>query len=167
MNAIISALGTVLVALVGYLAQKVAVYLKERGISEKLANKQYLVDIAVKSIEQIYVNEQGEAKFNLAKQEALKLLNDNGFEVDDHELQAFIEASVKAMNEGFYSVKRGCETSNCGLCTVYLDGKPILSCSTLAVRANGRHVTTMEGVQEEATEFINQNYNQEAEETEE
>ena len=101
MNAIISALGTVLVALVGYLAQKVAVYLKERGISEKLANKQYLVDIAVKSIEQIYVNEQGEAKFNLAKQEALKLLNDNGFEVDDHELQAFIEASVKAMNDGF------------------------------------------------------------------
>ena len=30
---------------------------------------------------------------------------------------------------GCYSVKRGCETANCGLCTVHLDGKPVLSCS--------------------------------------
>ena len=30
--------------------------------------------------------------------------------------------------KGCYSVKRGCETSNCGLCTVLMDGKPILSC---------------------------------------
>ena len=30
---------------------------------------------------------------------------------------------------GCYSVKRGCETANCGLCTVFLDGKPVLSCS--------------------------------------
>ncbi len=54
---------------------------------------------------------------------------------------------------GCYSVKRGCETANCGLCTVWLDGKPILSCSTLAVRADGRHVTTLEGLQKEAEEF--------------
>ena len=44
---------------------------------------------------------------------------------------------------GCYSVKRGCETANCGLCTVWLDGKPVLSCSTLAIRADGRHVTTL------------------------
>ncbi len=55
-------------------------------------------------------------------------------------------------SKGCYSVKRGCETSNCGLCTVMLEGKPVLSCSTLAVRANGRHVITMEGLQEEAAE---------------
>lgn len=55
--------------------------------------------------------------------------------------------------KGQLSVKRGCETSNCGLCTVILEGKPILSCSFLAVRANGLHVTTMEGLQEEAAEF--------------
>lgn len=54
---------------------------------------------------------------------------------------------------GQLSVKRGCETSNCGLCTVMLEGKPILSCSTLALRANGLHVTTIEGVQEQASEF--------------
>lgn len=53
---------------------------------------------------------------------------------------------------GCYSVKRGCETANCGLCTVWLDGKPVLSCSTLALRADGRHVTTLEGLKE-AEEF--------------
>lgn len=56
-------------------------------------------------------------------------------------------------SKGYLSVKRGCETSNCGLCTVWLDGTPILSCSTLAVRANGKKVTTLEGLQEEVLEF--------------
>lgn len=51
---------------------------------------------------------------------------------------------------GCLSVKRGCETSNCGLCTVMLDGRPVLSCSVLAVRADGRRVETLEGLQEEA-----------------
>ena len=54
---------------------------------------------------------------------------------------------------GCKSVKRGCETSNCGLCTVFLDNKPVLSCSVLAARADGRRVTTLEGLQEEAAEF--------------
>ena len=52
-----------------------------------------------------------------------------------------------------YSVKRGCETSNCGLCTVWLDGVPVLSCNAPAARANGRSVTTLEGVQAQAEEF--------------
>ena len=38
-------------------------------------------------------------------------------------------------SQGCYSVKRGCETSNCGLCTVLMDGTPVLSCSVLAARA--------------------------------
>ena len=54
---------------------------------------------------------------------------------------------------GCHSVKRGCDTSNCGLCTVFLDGKPVLSCSVLAARAEGRRVDTLEGLQEEAAEF--------------
>lgn len=56
--------------------------------------------------------------------------------------------------KGCLSVKRGCDTSNCGLCTVLMDGKPILSCSTLAVRANGHHVQTLEGLQKEAEAFV-------------
>lgn len=56
-------------------------------------------------------------------------------------------------SEGCKSVKRGCDTSNCGLCTVFLDGKPVLSCSLLALRADGHKVTTLEGLQAEAEEF--------------
>ena len=56
--------------------------------------------------------------------------------------------------KGCLSVKRGCDTSNCGLCTVLMDGKPILSCSTLAVRADGREIQTLEGLQEEASDFV-------------
>lgn len=55
---------------------------------------------------------------------------------------------------GCASVKRGCETSNCGLCTVFLDGKPVLSCSMLAARADGHAVQTLEGLQEEAADFV-------------
>ena len=55
---------------------------------------------------------------------------------------------------GCPSVKRGCETSNCGLCTVLLDGKPVLSCSVLAARAAGHSVQTLEGLQAEAEEFV-------------
>ena len=54
---------------------------------------------------------------------------------------------------GCLSVKRGCDTSNCGLCTVFLDNKPVLSCSVLAMKANGKEVTTLEGLQEEAIDF--------------
>lgn len=54
---------------------------------------------------------------------------------------------------GCYSVKRGCETSNCGLCTVLVDKKPVLSCSILAARVQGKQVITMEGIQERAKAF--------------
>lgn len=54
---------------------------------------------------------------------------------------------------GCKSVKCGCETSSCGLCTVHMDGKPVLSCSVLAVQAAGHTITTMEGVQSQAAEF--------------
>ena len=54
---------------------------------------------------------------------------------------------------GCYSVKRGCETSNCGLCTVWMNKKPVLSCSVLAARADGKEIVTLEGVQERAAEF--------------
>lgn len=43
--------------------------------------------------------------------------------------------------------KEGCGMGECGTCTVLLDGKPIKSCITLAVQANGREVTTIEGLE--------------------
>lgn len=56
-------------------------------------------------------------------------------------------------SKGWYSVKRGCETANCGLCTVWIDEMPVLSCSVLAVRANGKKITTLEGLEKEVIEF--------------
>jgi len=43
--------------------------------------------------------------------------------------------------------KEGCGLGECGTCTVLVDGKPIKSCITLAVQANGREVTTIEGLE--------------------
>jgi len=40
----------------------------------------------------------------------------------------------------------GCDTSNCGACTVWLDGEAVKSCTVLAVQADGREVTTIEGI---------------------
>ena len=56
--------------------------------------------------------------------------------------------------QGCLSVKRGCETANCGLCTVLMDGVPILSCSMLAARADGHSIQTLEGLQDEAAAFV-------------
>jgi carbon-monoxide dehydrogenase small subunit len=41
----------------------------------------------------------------------------------------------------------GCDTSNCGACTVLLDGVPVKSCTVLAVQADGREVKTVEGLE--------------------
>ncbi len=43
---------------------------------------------------------------------------------------------------------RGCDMGTCGCCTVLLDGKPILSCLTLAAEVEGREITTIEGLHE-------------------
>ena len=47
---------------------------------------------------------------------------------------------------GRVGAKHGCETGECGACTVLLDGRPITACLTLALRAQGRSVLTVEGV---------------------
>ena len=57
-------------------------------------------------------------------------------------------------DHGCLSVKRGCESEVCGLCTVLMDGQPILSCSMLTARAAGHSIYTLEGLQAEAQEFV-------------
>ncbi len=54
---------------------------------------------------------------------------------------------------GYLEVKKGCDTGNCGVCTVLLEGKPVLSCSYLAIRADGKEVTTIQGLAGEAKKF--------------
>ncbi|MDD3218953.1 MAG: (2Fe-2S)-binding protein [Lachnospiraceae bacterium] len=76
----------------------------------------------------------------------------NGEPIRDH-MDADMLLLDFVRRHGALSVKRGCETANCGLCTVLLEGKPVLSCSILAAKAEGKHVVTLEGVQKEAEEF--------------
>lgn len=56
-------------------------------------------------------------------------------------------------DQGCKSVKCACETTNCGLCTVWLDGRAVLSCAVPMMRANGHAVTTLEGLQSESADF--------------
>ena len=47
---------------------------------------------------------------------------------------------------GLTGAKPGCENGDCGACTVHMDGIPVKSCITLAVEADGRELTTIEGL---------------------
>ena len=47
---------------------------------------------------------------------------------------------------GLMGTREGCDSGACGACTVIVDGEPILSCMTLAVRCDGKHITTVEGL---------------------
>lgn len=67
------------------------------------------------------------------------------------ETNAFLLDTLRS--NGMLSVKRACETGSCGLCTVWMNDKPVLSCSVLTARADGSEITTLEALQVEADEF--------------
>ena len=67
----------------------------------------------------------------------------------DVEQMVDVRASLTDMLRGDYrltSVKKGCEVGECGACTVLIDGEAYNSCIYLAVRADGRHIQTLEGL---------------------
>jgi carbon-monoxide dehydrogenase small subunit len=49
---------------------------------------------------------------------------------------------------GLTGTHMGCDTTSCGVCTVLLDGVPVKSCTMFAVQANGRSITTVEGLKQ-------------------
>ncbi len=63
----------------------------------------------------------------------------------------FLAQSLRS--HGVKSVKIGCDESTCGSCTLLLEGKPVMSCSVLTASIEGKHVTTIEGIQEEAAKI--------------
>jgi aerobic-type carbon monoxide dehydrogenase small subunit (CoxS/CutS family) len=75
-------------------------------------------------------------------------LNVNGtpyqVELDPH--VSLLDAVRDAL--GLTGSKEGCDDSECGACMMLLDGKPVNSCSYLALQADGREVTTVEGLAE-------------------
>ena len=54
---------------------------------------------------------------------------------------------------GYVSVKKGCDTGSCGLCTVMVNDKAVLSCNYLTARVEGQHTTKLEGVLDGAKKF--------------
>ena len=54
---------------------------------------------------------------------------------------------------GLKSVKIGCNESTCGSCTLLVDMKPVMSCSVLTASVEGKHITTVEGIQEDAAKL--------------
>ena len=56
-------------------------------------------------------------------------------------------------NHGVKSVKIGCNESTCGSCTLLIENKPVMSCSVLTVSVEGKHITTVEGIQEDANKL--------------
>lgn len=71
------------------------------------------------------------------------------WEIDPGE---FLADSLRA--HGYTCVKTGCSDGACGSCTVFVDGLPILSCEYPTARADGRGVTTIEGVRGEADRVV-------------
>jgi carbon-monoxide dehydrogenase small subunit len=73
------------------------------------------------------------------------------FKVNNHQVTVEIEADellVDVLRDrlGLTGTKIGCNEGECGACTVLMDGQPVLSCLVPALRAQGREITTIEGL---------------------
>ena len=79
--------------------------------------------------------------------EHIKLtVNGKGYELQVRPWATLLEVIREDL--GFTGAKEGCGEGECGACTVIMDGKAVNSCIVLAVEANGRQITTIEGLAE-------------------
>ena len=72
-------------------------------------------------------------------------------DVNGHERELRIEPRVSLLDAlrehlGLSGSKKGCDQGTCGACTVWVDGRRVLACLTLAVTCEGRQITTIEGL---------------------
>jgi carbon-monoxide dehydrogenase small subunit len=79
--------------------------------------------------------------------------HDVTIEVNGEERSAEVESRLLLVHflrevAGLTGTHIGCDTTHCGACTVLLDGRPVKSCTVLAVQADGREVMTVEGLEQ-------------------
>ncbi len=72
-------------------------------------------------------------------------VNDKKYEVAVESNQTLVD--LLRYQLGLTGTKKGCELGDCGSCTVIMDGKPVNSCLVLALQANGKTITTIEGLE--------------------
>lgn len=78
-------------------------------------------------------------------------INNRPYEVNVRPDEFLVET---LRNLRFFSVRKGCDTTSCGVCTILVDEKPVASCSYLTAKAQGHEITTIEGIKEEADKFV-------------
>ena len=73
--------------------------------------------------------------------------------INGEEKILFVDRDESLLNAlrsaSYFSVKCGCDTGNCGVCTVLLDGRPVKSCKIRAITADGKSITTVEGLSQD------------------
>jgi aerobic carbon-monoxide dehydrogenase small subunit len=74
-------------------------------------------------------------------------VNDKAYQIATEPNQTLVD--LLRYELGLFGTKKGCEMGDCGSCTVIMDGKPVNSCLVLALQANGRSITTVEGLESE------------------
>lgn len=89
----------VITVLVGWVAQKVTAYFKEKGLITKLETNKELVRIVVNAVEQTYKHLNGDEKLKVAKIELVKLMNEKKIKISEKEIDTLIESAVKEMND--------------------------------------------------------------------
>lgn len=98
-NELVELLIAVIVGCVGYVSRHVVLYLKQKGIVDKINNNRELVKIVVNAIEQTYGHLDGASRFELAKNELIDLMKQKKINISEKEIDLLIEAVVKEIKE--------------------------------------------------------------------
>ena len=80
----------------------------------------------------------------MMKQHIELRVNEENYEVEIEPRRTLLEVLRNTL--GLTGAKEACDTGDCGACTVIIEGKPVVSCLTLAIEAQGKEILTIEGL---------------------